>query len=124
MTINKIEFKKELWKYFSFVYVGVMFLGLVGCGLAEGISNNNVIEIILWGFFTISWSYILLESSYNIYLLSKALFTKKTHVNIKEVMIVTSITNRSLEKREFKLLILFVTICYLTGILLTLMEHY
>ncbi|EDM24819.1 hypothetical protein LNTAR_15377 [Lentisphaera araneosa HTCC2155] len=124
MTIYQLQFKKELWKYFSFVYVGIMFLGLVVAGLVEGISTSNMIQIALWGFFTLSWSYILMRSCYNIYSLIKAIFRKREFTNIKEVMIVTSITNRSLEKREFKLIMLFVTICYLTGILLTIMENH
>ena len=124
MNIQKHNFKQELWKYGSFVYVGVAFLLLTFMGLVEGISNQKIVEMILWGFFTLTWGYIMYDSIRNIFFLTKAIYKNEEYTKIKEVILVTSITQRTINSREFKLILLFVTILYTLPIIMTIIEKY
>jgi len=123
MTIQKIQYKQELGKYISFIYISLILAVMIFGGLYDSIQNKNLVESIICGFLSLSWIYIIIFSINNIIKICNSIFKKETSTTIKPVTIVDITTGKSINKREFKWLLIFVTLCYSTVILMTIIEN-
>ncbi|EDM27375.1 hypothetical protein LNTAR_21715 [Lentisphaera araneosa HTCC2155] len=121
--INNIEFKKERWRYFSFAYISIAFFPIVLGMSYESIQSKNSFGIALCSILTISYLIIIVKSCVNLTKIVKAIKNKKEYIDISPVNIVTSVTNRSLEKREYKFLFAFATLIYISIIIGIIMER-
>tara|TARA_Y100000114_G_C11522886_1_gene214377 strand:- start:121 stop:492 length:372 start_codon:yes stop_codon:yes gene_type:complete len=114
MTINNQQYPKYLKNYFSIIYVGALFLIIGIAGTVGEFKSDELLQCIIFGLLTLMWSWILLLSFINFCKLVKARLKKLEYITIKEIKLFSLLEGREISSREFKWLMVFTTLVYMT----------